>query len=137
MGKTHCSYILDRLYNFNKTGKPDPTMEISLLNDLRKQCPPKRSNPLVFLNPDNGPDYKFSNSYYSRVQANKAVLGVDQQLRYGNGNDTNELIDEYANKVTGSGNFRESFALSITRMGGIKVLTGTRGEIRRNCRVRN
>lgn len=137
LGKIHCSYILDRLYNFNNTGKPDPSMEKSVLLNLRKQCTSKKSNPLVYLNPDNGPTYKFTSIYYSRVLANKAVLGVDQQLRFGNGNDTNELLDEYSNKVKGFHNFRKGFALSITRMGSIKVLTGKRGEIRLNCRVRN
>lgn len=91
----------------------------------------------MFLNPDNGPNYKFTNTYYSRVLANKAVLGVDQQLRFGKGNDTYELIEEYANGLKGFENLRKEFALSITRMGSIKVLTGKRGEIRLNCRVRN
>ncbi|KAK1379357.1 Peroxidase [Heracleum sosnowskyi] len=90
MGNTHCSYILDRLYNFNSTGKPDPTMNKSQLQDLQKACPlinkKRQSQQLVFLNPDD---------------------------------------------------FRKGFALSITRMGSIQVLTGNKGEIRRNCRVRN
>ncbi|KAL8104424.1 hypothetical protein AgCh_028584 [Apium graveolens] len=136
MGSTHCSYILDRLYNFNKTGKPDPTMNKSLLKDLQKTCPlinkKRQSQQLVFLNPDNAKNYRFNNTYYKRVLANKSLLGVDQQLLYGS--DTNELTDQYANYFE---DFRRGFALSITRMGGIQVLTGKKGEIRRNCRVRN
>ncbi|KAD6453385.1 hypothetical protein E3N88_08090 [Mikania micrantha] len=92
--------ILDRLYNFNNTGKPDPTMEESALTYLRKQCPPKlrlgQPNPLINLNPSN-PTHRFTNSYYSRVLNNKAVLGVDQQLRYGG--DTYDLTDEYASSI--------------------------------------
>ncbi|KAL1805313.1 hypothetical protein ACET3Z_028381 [Daucus carota] len=136
MGSTHCSYILDRLYNFNNTGKPDPTMNKSLLESLRQTCPlnntKRPSQQLAFLNPDNGKDHNFTNSYYKRVLANKSVLGVDQQLLYGT--DTKELTDEFATYFE---EFRRSFALSMTRMGGIQVLTGKKGEIRRNCRVRN
>ncbi|CAK9171009.1 unnamed protein product [Ilex paraguariensis] len=138
MGKAHCSYILDRLYNFNNTGKPDPSMKKSLLTNLRKQCPPKsktgQSNPLVFLNPDNGPNYKFTNSYYSRVLSHKSVLAVDQQLLYGSSNGTKQLTNQYAGSFE---DFGEEFALSISRMGGLKVLTGNKGEIRRNCRSTN
>ncbi|KAI3692702.1 hypothetical protein L6452_32524 [Arctium lappa] len=83
MGRVRCSNIIDRLYNFNNTQKPDPSMEASTLSYLRKECPQKlrlgQPNPLINLNPDN-PTHSFINSYYSRVLANKAVLGVDQQL---------------------------------------------------------
>ncbi|XP_022022648.1 probable peroxidase 26 [Helianthus annuus] len=135
MGRTRCSNILDRLYDFNKTGKPDPTMEPTTLSILQKQCPKKvklgQPNPLINLNPDN-PTHKFTNSYYSRVLASKSVLGVDQQLLYGT--DTHDLTDEYAN---GLEDFKGGFAYSMSRMGGLKVLTGKNGEIRKNCHVVN
>ncbi|KAI3828974.1 hypothetical protein L1987_03087 [Smallanthus sonchifolius] len=94
--------VLDRLYNFNNTGKPDPTMEESTLSYLRKECPPKLK------------------------------LGVDQQLRYGG--DTYDLTDEFASSVE---DFKGEFAFSMSRMGGLKVLTGTNGQIRLNCRTVN
>ncbi|KAI3728225.1 hypothetical protein L6452_16857 [Arctium lappa] len=135
MGRTRCSNIVDRLYNFNNTGKPDPTMEKTTLSSLQKQCPKKvklgQPNPLINLNPEN-PTHKFTNSYYKRVLANKSVLGVDQQLRYGG--DTYELTDQFANYL---GDFKGEFAFSMSRMGGLKVLTGNKGEIRRNCRIVN
>ncbi|KAL8210186.1 hypothetical protein R6Q57_006918 [Mikania cordata] len=135
MGRVRCSNILDRLYNFNNTGKPDPTMEESTLTYLRKQCPPKlrlgQPNPLINLNPSN-PTHRFTNSYYSRVLNNKAVLGVDQQLRYGG--DTYDLTDEYASSIE---DFKGEFAFSMSRMGGLKVLTGTNGQIRVDCRKVN
>ncbi|KAK1438237.1 hypothetical protein QVD17_04043 [Tagetes erecta] len=136
MGRTRCSNILDRLYNVSNTGKPDPTMEATTLSYLQKQCPKKvklgQSNPLINLNPDN-PTHKFTNSYYSRVLGNKSLLGVDQQLLYG-GSDAYDLTDEYAKGIE---DFRGEFAYSISRMGGLKVLTGNKGEIRLNCHVVN
>ncbi|XVF29441.1 hypothetical protein REPUB_Repub15cG0121300 [Reevesia pubescens] len=137
MGRTHCSFIEDRLYNFNNTGKPDPSMKPSFLAEMRKLCPRRlkkgQSDPLVFLNPASGSKYSFTNSYYSRVLTNEAVLGVDQQLLFG-GNDTKEIIQEFA---AGFEDLRRSFALSMNRMGNIKVLTGKEGEIRKNCRFTN
>ncbi|KAA8531440.1 hypothetical protein F0562_006207 [Nyssa sinensis] len=136
MGRTNCRYILDRLYNFNNTGKPDPTMKKSFLDEMRKQCPPRvkkgQSDPLVFLTPDYGPSYSFTNTYYARVLANESVLEIDQQLLFND--DTNQLTQEFASSFE---NFRKTFALSISRMGGLKVLTGNKGEIRRNCHFTN
>lgn len=136
MGRTHCNYIVDRLYNFNGTGKPDPSMATSFLTDMRRLCPQSlgkgQTNPMVFLNPESGSGYKFTNSYYSRLLSHKAVLGVDQQLLFGN--DTAQITEEFDE---GFEDFRKSFALSISRMGNIKVLTGSQGEIRQNCRFTN
>ncbi|KAK4409087.1 Peroxidase 60 [Sesamum angolense] len=39
VGVAHCSLFQDRLYNFQNTGKPDPTMDSSLLTALRARCP--------------------------------------------------------------------------------------------------
>lgn len=138
MGRTHCSYVLDRLYNFNGTGKRDPSMDESLVTEMRKLCPERlkgQPDPLVFLNPESGSNYKFTQSYYSRILSHKAVLEVDQQLLFGN--DTAQIIQEFAPGSDGFEDFRKSFALSISRMGNIKVLTGNQGEIRRNCRFTN
>ncbi|GAV73532.1 peroxidase domain-containing protein [Cephalotus follicularis] len=136
MGRVHCHYIVDRLYNFNNTGKPDPSMSATIADKLKLQCPPglkkNQSDPLVFLNPESGSNYKFTDSYYSRVLSHEATLGVDQQLLFNN--DTLQIIEEFA---AGFEDFRKSFALSISRMGGINVLTGKDGEIRRNCRLTN
>ncbi|XP_050373842.1 probable peroxidase 26 [Argentina anserina] len=136
MGKTHCRYILDRLYNFKGTKKPDPNMDPSFLSSMRKLCPPKtqkgQTDPLVYLNPQSGSHYNFTESYYSRVLSKKAVLGIDQQLLFGE--DTKDITDEFAATFE---DFRRSFAYSMSRMGAIKVLTGDQGEIRQNCRVPN
>lgn len=131
MGRTNCSYIVDRLYNYQGTGKPDPTMDATFVNTMRKLCPPRKPG-LVYLNPQSGSDYKFTNSYYQRILSHKAVLGVDQELLYNNV--SQQIVKEFA---IGFEDFRKSFALSMTRMGNIGVLTGNQGEIRHNCRKPN
>lgn len=135
MGKTHCSYITDRLYNFNNTGKPDPNMDSSFLDQISKECPPNsksQGDPQVFLDPASGSSYTFSNSFYTRLLNRQAVLGVDQQLALGN--DTSQIAQEFE---AGFEDFRKVFALSMNRMGNIGVLTGDQGEIRKSCRAVN
>ncbi|MED6170821.1 putative peroxidase 26 [Stylosanthes scabra] len=135
MGRTHCSYVVDRLYNFNGSGKPDPSMNATILNSLRKQCPPRKRgdhDPLVYLDPESGPKSSFSSSYYKRILSHEAVLEIDQQLAYGN--DTLQITEEFA---AGFEDFRRAFAYSMYKMGNINVLTGSQGEIRQNCRYTN
>ncbi|CAI9761659.1 unnamed protein product [Fraxinus pennsylvanica] len=137
MGRTHCNYIRDRLYNFNNTGKPDPTMDTSLLDKLRQQCPQKMTkiqeqNQTVYLTPKYGPNYRFTSAYFNNVLLHQSVLGVDQQLLFNY--DTNQLTLEYAGS---NEQFRKGFSLSISRMGSLKVFTGNKGEIRQNCHFTN
>ncbi|KAL1298356.1 hypothetical protein HN51_042728 [Arachis hypogaea] len=135
MGKTHCRYVVDRLYNYNGSGKPDPSMNATLLNTLRNLCPPRKKgehDPSVYLDPESGPHYSFSESYYKRILRHEAVLEIDQQLLYGN--DTVQITEEFA---AGIEDFRRAFAESMYKMGNIDVLTGNEGEIRQNCRYTN
>ncbi|PIN26434.1 Peroxidase [Handroanthus impetiginosus] len=129
MGKTHCAYIHDCLYNFNKTGKSDPTMSKSEVNKLRQQCLQTlkggQKDLIVFLIDKDGPQYKFTNTYYS-------ILKVDQNLL--NNNNSTQIVQEFAANTE---QFRREFAFSINRTGGLKVLTGKQWEIRVNCRVIN
>lgn len=136
MGKTHCAKFRDRLYNFNNTKKSDPSMSKSTVEKLRKQCPQTlkkgQSDPSVFLTDKRGDEYRYSNTYYTNVLAHSSVLQVDQELL--RSYNTTQLVLEYAGKLE---YFRREFALSISRMGSLKVLTGKQGEIRRNCRFTN
>lgn len=38
IGVIHCKFFQDRLYNFNGTNEPDPTLDIEFLNVLRSRC---------------------------------------------------------------------------------------------------
>nr|ADX01227.1 putative peroxidase [Cinnamomum micranthum f. kanehirae] len=135
VGSTHCHYIRNRLYNFNGTGNADPNMKKSLVSQLRKQCPSNltgHSDPTVFLNQESGKSYNFTNHYFSQVLEKEAILEVDQQLLLGG--ETKDIAVEFAQ---GFEDFRRSFALSMSRMGNLGVLTGKNGEIRRNCSYTN
>ncbi|KAK1270242.1 putative peroxidase 26 [Acorus gramineus] len=136
LGITHCVHIRDRLYNFNGTRRPDPTMSNSTLKQLRKQCPqkikPGQPDPTVFLNLHSGKNYTFENYYYSQALHRQAVLGIDQKLT--STMDGVRISQEFADEFE---DLRRTFALSMSRMGNIGVLTGNQGEIRKNCRFTN
>ncbi|KAI3887465.1 hypothetical protein MKX03_033560 [Papaver bracteatum] len=134
MGSTRCSVIAKRLYNFNNTRKPDPNMDISLVNDMRKICPERRkwgeADKFIPLNPENT-KYKFDNNYYTRVLNKKSILGVDQRLLFGP--DTKQISELFAAGAVGFEDWRRAWALSMNRMGSIRVLTGDQGQIRKHC----
>lgn len=138
MGKARCRYIRDRLYNFKGTGKPDPSLDASKLQELRIQCPQKymkgEHEQLVLLDKDLG-GYKFTSSYYNNILENKAVLAIDQDLL--NGNETLSLTEQFASSDAGFADFKKAFALSMYRLGNYNVLTGQQGEIRKNCHYTN
>ncbi|WOK94540.1 putative peroxidase 61 [Canna indica] len=136
MGVTHCRYVHDRIYNFNDTGLPDDQMDCRFARQLAQTCPyhlkPGQADPTVFLNPDSGSNYSFSSSYYTRVIDNRAVLGIDQQFI--TSKDGLRIADEFSH---GFSDFQRYFAFSMSRMGSLGVLTGKKGEIRKNCRFTN
>ncbi|RWW24675.1 hypothetical protein GW17_00011030, partial [Ensete ventricosum] len=133
LGVTHCRYVHDRIYNFNDTGLPDDLMDCRFARQLAKTCPyrypPGQPDPTVFLNPRSGGNFTFESSYYSRVLDNQAVLGIDQQLV--TSKDGVRIASEFAYEFD---DFKRYFALAISRMGSVGVLTGSQGEIRRSCR---
>ncbi|KAL9233175.1 hypothetical protein vseg_008205 [Gypsophila vaccaria] len=139
MGKARCRYLHNRLYNYQGTGKPDPTIESSKLKELRTICPKTRKagghEGLVYLNKDSGEKNKFTNSYYKNIMSGKGVLSIDEQLYFGNA--TLQLTQEFSDPVSGFQEFKKAFALSVNRMGAYNVLTGEEGEIRRHCHYVN
>lgn len=138
IGFAHCGFFSDRVYDFEDTGMPDPTMDPTLVTSLKKVCPPPdqitdiRKDPKVFLDGTQGSSFSFDNGFYHQILNNKAILQIDQELLFTDV--TSDLAATYAGDVN---KFRLAFSNSITTMGNINVLTGKQGEIRTNCRKIN
>ncbi|KAL3752658.1 hypothetical protein ACJRO7_000119 [Eucalyptus globulus] len=131
LGRTSCEFIAERLYEFNNTGKPDPSMDPSFLAELRVQCPPNSTNS-VYLNPDSGSSNRFSKTFYSRVLNHRAVLSIDQQIA------AHKESLQIARRYDGNfEDFLKMFGYSMTKLGNTWLLPGDQGEIRKNCRVVN
>lgn len=73
----------------------------------------------------------FDKNYFTNLQNKQGLLQTDQELFSTSGADTVSIVDRFANSET---DFFDSFAKSMINMGNIKVLTGSDGEIRTDCK---
>ncbi|KAM7502298.1 hypothetical protein LguiB_001202 [Lonicera macranthoides] len=132
IGVAHCSLFQDRLYNFQGTGKADPTMDLSLLKTLKSKCPQNST----FDNTANLDQNPFSssivdNSYYKQILKNRGILQIDQTLALDQS--TKPIVTYIANGF----DFNTKFGQAMVKLGAVQVLTGSQGEIRKSCRATN
>ncbi|KAL6141421.1 hypothetical protein ACLB2K_059709 [Fragaria x ananassa] len=74
----------------------------------------------------------FDNDYYRGLVDRHGLLHSDQEF-FNNGTQDG-LVRNYSKDNNA---WRKDFVESIVKMGNMNVLTGTNGEIRKNCRLRN
>ncbi|WCJ36387.1 Peroxidase 60 [Euphorbia peplus] len=134
VGVTHCNLIKHRLYNFEGSRKADPTMDFLLLNQLRLMCPPQIRAPDNPVNLDQNPFSPFlmDVSYYQNILLHRGILQIDQEL--GMHPLTFPIV---RNLAFNSFDYPSKFGAAMVKLGSIRVLTGTQGEIRRSCRATN
>ncbi|KAG8657781.1 peroxidase A2 [Manihot esculenta] len=132
-GRAQCLTFNGRLYNFNNTGVPDPTLNTTYLQRLRQICP-QGGNASVIANLELTTPDAFDNNYFSNLLSNQGLLQSDQELFSTTGADTVAIVNHFSANQSA---FFESFVKSMIRMGNLSVLTGTHGEIRLNCREVN
>lgn len=97
--------------------------------ELRTRCPRSGGDQNLFVL-DFVTPIKFDNFYYKNLLANKGLLSSDEILLTKN-KVSADLVKQYAEN---NDIFFEQFAKSMVKMGNITPLTGSRGEIRKNCR---
>ena len=106
------------------------TLERTYYNGLKAVCPnsggDNNISPLDIASP-----VKFDNTYYKLILYGKGLLNSDEVLLTGKVARTMELVKSYA---ADESLFFHQFANSMMKMGNIKPLTGSKGEIRNNCR---
>nr|DAD38411.1 TPA_asm: hypothetical protein HUJ06_009052 [Nelumbo nucifera] len=133
VGVAHCSSFINRLYNFSDTDDIDPTLDPIYASILRSKCPSNvtSTDPTV-VSLDSLTPAVLDNMYYVGLQLNRGLLTSDQALL--TETSLKDLVDlnAYYGKV-----WDWKFAKAMVKMGGIEVLTGSDGEIRKNCRVVN
>jgi len=123
IGQAQCQSFRNRIYNSTNI---DPNFATT----RRANCPISGGinlAPLDLVTPTD-----FDNEYYANLLNQRGLLHSDQELF--NGGSQDALVRTYAaNTIT----FFKDFAAAMVKMGNISPLTGTNGEIRRNCRVLN
>ncbi|KAK9152247.1 hypothetical protein Syun_010556 [Stephania yunnanensis] len=129
IGRSSCGSLQFRLYNFNGTRKPDPSIDVKYLNYLKRKC--RWASELVDL--DATTPRGFDAAYYTNLQKKMGLLYTDQAL-YTDPR-TEPLVTAMATQPS---LFFQQFSVSMVKLGNVQVLTGKReGEIRRNCNFVN
>ncbi|KAL3530377.1 hypothetical protein ACH5RR_009699 [Cinchona calisaya] len=132
VGVAHCSFVQDRLYNFQNTGKPDPSMDTKLVSKLRRTCPQDSGfNKTVNLDQNPLSSMTLDNSYYKQIISHKGILEIDQNLAL------DPLTKDKVNSIANSSDFSSKFGQVMVKLGALDVLTGNQGEIRRSCQKVN
>jgi peroxidase len=131
IGQSRCTSFRQRLYNQSGNGQPDFTLDKSYYSRLRSGCPKSGGDnnlsPLDLVSPT-----KFDNYYFKNLLRGQGLLNTDEVLFAKGQGKTMETVKAYAENEE---LFLKQFAESMVKMGNISPLTGTKGEIRVNCRT--
>ncbi|MQL75427.1 hypothetical protein Taro_007830 [Colocasia esculenta] len=124
IGQARCVTFRGRIYN-------DTNINANFATTRRASCPASGGDgnlaPLDIQTPNS-----FDNRYFQNLLTQRGLLHSDQELF--NGGSQDALVRSYSNNNAA---FNRDFAAAMVRMGNISPLTGTNGEIRRNCRSVN
>lgn len=148
----HCKFFEDRLYNFGGTDQPDPSMDPEFAEVLQSICnntetQSSSASPSASPSPSQittssrtaqeramkmdyeGAGSGFGTLYYRSLLQGRGILFVDQQLTAGE--ETTNWVRQYASDIS---LFHRDFAQVMMKLSSTQVLTGSNGEVRRNCR---
>ncbi|KAJ0042684.1 hypothetical protein Pint_17135 [Pistacia integerrima] len=129
IGRSSCSPIHSRLYNFNGTqGASDPSLDRKYSRILKQKCGPSSYyNTLVDL--DATTPRTFDIKYYENLQKKMGLLSTDQSLY------SDERSSSFVDTLVSQPSlFSIQFAASMVKLGNVGVLTRPHeGEIRLHC----
>ncbi|ESW21722.1 hypothetical protein PHAVU_005G094200 [Phaseolus vulgaris] len=124
IGQAQCQFFRGRIFN-------GTNIDTNFAESRRSICPSSGGDtnlsPLDSLTP-----IRFDNNYFSELVARRGLLISDQVLF--NGDSQDPLVRTYSDNNAA---FFGDFAEAMIKMANITPLTGTAGEIRRNCRLVN
>ncbi|KAJ0007482.1 hypothetical protein Pint_30702 [Pistacia integerrima] len=126
IGQARCITFRSRMYN-------DAIIDSSFAKTRQQNCPNTSGSGDNILAPlDRRTPKHFDNKYYKNLLKKKGLLHSDQVLF--SGGSTDSLVKLYSKKRKA---FSSDFAAAMIKMGDISPLTGSSGEIRKNCRKPN
>ncbi|KAJ4978639.1 hypothetical protein NE237_009419 [Protea cynaroides] len=126
IGQARCTNFRARIYN-------ESNIDNSLAQTRQGNCPKTSGSGDNNLAPlDLQTPTSFDNNYFKNLISNKGLLHSDQQLF--NGGSTASTVRSYSSNPS---TFNSDFTAAMIKMGDISPLTGSSGEIRKNCRKTN
>ncbi|XP_028762974.1 peroxidase 42 [Neltuma alba] len=129
VGRTHCVKLVHRLYP-----EVAPELNPDHIPHMLKKCPDAIPDPkaVQYVRNDRGTPMVLDNNYYRNILDNKGLLIVDHQLAY------DKRTRPFVKKMAKSQDyFFKHFSRAITLLSENSPLTGSKGEIRRQCNVAN
>ncbi|CAH2069535.1 unnamed protein product [Thlaspi arvense] len=126
IGQARCVTFRNRIYN-------QSNIDLSFALSRRRICPAASGsgdNNAAVLDPRS--PGRFDLSYYKQLIKQRGLLTSDQVLF--NGGSTDSLVVAYSRSLYA---FYSDFVRAMIRMGDIRPLTGSNGQIRHNCRRPN
>ncbi|KAI4384882.1 hypothetical protein MLD38_002973 [Melastoma candidum] len=132
IGRSHCTSFNNRLYNFSTTVKQDPTLNRKYAAILKKECPNVTDKPNLVVPMDPTTPAVFDINYYANLFKNEGLFTSDQTLL-----SKAATAKAVKKNVAHPSHWEKKFAAAMIKMGNIGVLTGTKGEIRADCRKIN
>lgn len=125
IGISHCTSFTDRLYPTQ-----DTTMDPTFAKSLRRTCPTATTDNTTNL--DIRTPNIFDNKYYVDLVNRQGLFTSDQDLF--TDSRTKNIVTSFA---LNQDLFFNKFIDAMVKMSQLSVLTGSQGEIRANCSVRN
>ncbi|XP_058110569.1 peroxidase P7-like [Magnolia sinica] len=123
IGQARCTNFRTRIYN-------ETNIDSSFARSRQSNCPRATGSGDNNLAPlDLQTPTAFDNNYYKNLINRRGLLHSDQQLF--NGGSTDSQVRSYSTKPS---TFNSDFATAMIKMGDIKPLMGSKGEVRKNCR---
>ncbi|KAG9134551.1 hypothetical protein Leryth_000886 [Lithospermum erythrorhizon] len=129
VGRVHCVNIVDRLYP-----TVDPSLDPAYATYLKGRCPSATPNPVAveYSRFDRVTTMVLDNMYYKNILAHKGLLVIDQELA------SDKATAPYVKKMAADNSyFHAQFARAMVILSENNPLTGTQGEIRKDCRFVN
>ncbi|KAK4255614.1 hypothetical protein QN277_008593 [Acacia crassicarpa] len=123
IGQGQCNFFRNRIYN-------ESNIDQSFAATRRATCP--RTGGDTNLAPLDATTNKFDNTYYKDLVSRRGLFHSDQVLF--NGGSQDALVRSYSSN---SALLFRDFTAAMIKMSRITPLTGSQGEIRKNCRVVN
>ncbi|KAH9314535.1 hypothetical protein KI387_023162 [Taxus chinensis] len=124
IGQVRCQFFRTRIYN-------ETTIDKAFAASMQANCPLNGGdNNLSQL--DSVTPNTFDNAYFKSLRSQKGLLHSDQELF--NGGSADAQVTTYSNNANA---FFTDFAAAMVNMANIMPLTGSNGEIRKNCRKLN
>ncbi|OAY79039.1 putative Peroxidase 48 [Ananas comosus] len=136
IGKVHCRFFRDRLYDFAGTGEPDGSLDREMVEEMRAICggdaaaaaAEEAGMEMGYCR--EGREVGFGSHYYWRLLEGRGILRADQQLTAGR---TVRWVRAYAAGWEGERAFRADFAGAMVKLSALGPPLASQGQVRTRC----